>query len=975
MPRTIVSNYLSGLNLTNAADNPLGIGGGVTIANAAGSALVSNTSYYWTISNSGQISATGAGTTAGFGVVLAAGASLTNTTGARISGYGLGVSIAGAGTVINQGTISANQTAGTSGYSYNATTKSLGAVSSGLFIGGGGVSNASGAAITGTYGGIALGGPGSVTNRGLISASGTTRSAAILLTSGGTVTNGAGGTVTGSFGILDTGALTLVNQATATLSGGRFGLFAITGAGTVTNLGTITGGTQIGVNLNGGGSVTNQAGGRISGGSFGVRIGASVGTVINQGSISGALDGGVYFAAGGTVANQTTGANAGYIGGKYYGVLIKGGLGSVTNLGTIRNQTVFSNQTFVFGGVILGSGGSVNNSGTILGGSNGVRVDGVAGTVLNTGSINSARTSGGGAAVNFRAGGSVTNGGTITGAFDGIYVSGGTASVLNTGSVFSSQSLAGAAAVDIKGGGVVTNNGSITGSFYGIAISGGAGTVINTGSVSSVRAGGGGAIEINGSATVTNTASGVISSPYIGVEFGSILNLGTGAAPGGTLVNQGTIFASNGSGNAGAAVWMHGPGVVINEANAAIAAGPLNGTANGPFGIVTYYQTTVVNRGTIGGGIAFDPGKAGFGNLIEIAPGSAFGGTVLGTKNAADAGLATLELLSGASTGVVTGFGTKYLNFGNVTIDNGARWNLNGTVSSATTIRFAAGGNEVLTIASAGSMNGTIAGFAAGDTLTLGDVASVTSAVIDPIGVLTIQQGGGAAPVVLKFAMGGQTFSSQTFGQILTSSGGAVAVSCFAAGTLIRTTMGPVPVERLRPGLRAVTRLGEAAEMIWIGHRVVDCQHHPDPAAVCPVRINASAFGPGLPARDLMLSPDHAVYVDAVLIPIRCLINGVSIRQLVVPSVTYYHVELPEHGVILAEDLPVESYLEAGDRSNFSNGGGAVRLFPLSGERHWEMSGCAPLVQSGPILETIRRRLGTPRLAPWTRLNNRYTYY
>ena len=85
MPRTIVSNYLSGLNLTNAADNPLGIGGGVTIANAAGSALVSNTSYYWTISNSGQISATGAGTTAGFGVVLAAGASLTNTTGAPLT--------------------------------------------------------------------------------------------------------------------------------------------------------------------------------------------------------------------------------------------------------------------------------------------------------------------------------------------------------------------------------------------------------------------------------------------------------------------------------------------------------------------------------------------------------------------------------------------------------------------------------------------------------------------------------------------------------------------------------------------------------------------------------------------------------------------------------------------------------------------------------------------------------------------------
>jgi len=42
----------------------------------------------------------------------------------------------------------------------------------------------------------------------------------------------------------------------------------------------------------------------------------------------------------------------------------------------------------------------------------------------------------------------------------------------------------------------------------------------------------------------------------------------------------------------------------------------------------------------------------------------------------------------------------------------------------------------------------------------------------------------------------------------------------------------------------------------------VDCEHHPVPADVHPVRIHAGAFAPGVPARDLRLSPDHAAFVD-----------------------------------------------------------------------------------------------------------------
>jgi hypothetical protein len=69
-----------------------------------------------------------------------------------------------------------------------------------------------------------------------------------------------------------------------------------------------------------------------------------------------------------------------------------------------------------------------------------------------------------------------------------------------------------------------------------------------------------------------------------------------------------------------------------------------------------------------------------------------------------------------------------------------------------------------------------------------------------------------------------------------------------------------------------------------------------------------------LPRRDLLLSPDHAVYVDGALIPIRYLINGRSIVPTASRTVIYYHLELPRHDVLLAEGLPAESYLDTGNR-------------------------------------------------------------
>ena len=755
MPRTITSIYTNGVTLTNAGDNPLSIGMGGLIGNGSGSALQSALGFYWTIANASTIQATGTTAGSGSGIALASGAALANQTGARISGYGFGVSIAGSGTVVNQGSIGATQTA-TPGFSYNAATHVFTALSAGVFLNGGGVSNAAGGVISSPLEGIVAGAGGSVANAGSITVSNTGQGFGVVLAAGGGVTNQTGGTISaGRYGVLGFGGFSATNQAGGTITSPFAGVMAFGGAGTVTNLGSINGNTNSGINLTAGGTVTNAANALITTGNYGIRV--------------------------------------------------------------------------------AGASGIVNNTGTITG------------------------------------------------------------------------------------------------------------TGVGLGAGIAMIAGG----------TVTNSAGGVVSSAFLGVQFGSFVNRALGAFPAGTLVNQGTLFASNGS-NTGAAVWVHSPGVVINEANALIEAAPLNGVANGPFGIVAYYQTTVINRGTIGGtAFAFDAINAGIGNLIEIAPGSAFTGIVLGAKTAADAGLSTLELLSAASTGTVTAFGTRYQNFGHITLDDGARWTLSGTVGSATSLNFS-GTTGAVTLTSPTLMQGTILGFNAGETLSLAGITDVTGVTLTAGNTLTVTESAGPG-LTLRFDPT-QNFSG-TFGQALMGGGTSITVSCFASGTLIRTPDGAVRVEHLRPGARVLTHRGEAAEIVWTGHRAVDCRHHPDPGTVCPVRIRAGAFGPGLPSRDLLLSPDHAVFAEDVLIPVRHLINGGTIRQLVPPEVTYHHIELPAHDVILAEDLPVESYLDTGNRRNFSNGGGAVALFPDFSARLWEMAGYAPLVSGGPVLERVRRML------------------
>lgn len=209
---------------------------------------------------------------------------------------------------------------------------------------------------------------------------------------------------------------------------------------------------------------------------------------------------------------------------------------------------------------------------------------------------------------------------------------------------------------------------------------------------------------------------------------------------------------------------------------------------------------------------------------------------------------------------------------------------------------------------------------------------------------------------------GNSGYQDTAVGVYLTSgskivTGYIATLPCFAAGTLITTPSGPVPVERLAAGMTVETRYGGTQPIHWVGHRRVDCARHPEPTKVWPVRVCAHAFGQNQPSRDLFLSPDHAVFVDDVLIPVKYLIDGDAICQIPAGRMTYYHVELAQHDVITAEGLAAESLLPREDRSAFDNGGGVTQIHPDFSHLQWDVVGCAPLVVTGPQLDAARTRL------------------
>jgi hypothetical protein len=548
-----------------------------------------------------------------------------------------------------------------------------------------------------------------------------------------------------------------------------------------------------------------------------------------------------------------------------------------------------------------------------------------------------------------------------------------------------------------------------------------ASTVTNYGNIAALGSlGVGVGLALDSSAT--NQSGGTITG-YAGV-------LGLGGA---TVENDGDI-AGLGTGTASSGVYLTGYGILTNQSS---------GTITGYDGVFGADGATVVNAGQItgshagvtivGGGTVTNQGggtisgydavtfAAGYTNLLVVDPNAVFVGTVDGGNAPGSQYVSTLELASGASTGVIHGLGSAYQGFQQITIDAGASWALTGTntiaagvtlsdfgtltgsgqldnegiivtdpsdfvydgaVTGAGTIDIGAGSEVTfngsvaqqqtiafldntgtLALGDTPDFAATIDGLAIGDTIVLTGVTDGTVATI--VNGNTLQVTRTPDPPIDLTLDPTQNYTGATF-SVVEQGGNAVVtvdtLACFAEGSRIATPNGMVTVEALRAGDRVHTASGGTRTVRWIGFRRIDLTRHPAPELAQPIAIAAGAFAPNIPSRELRLSPDHAVLLDGMLVPVRLLLNHASIRrQTACRAVAYFHVELDTHDILLAEGLPAESYLDTGNRGMFENAGAPLLLHPAfrNDQVRREAESCAPFVSDPQRVEPLWRRLAT----------------
>ena len=190
-------------------------------------------------------------------------------------------------------------------------------------------------------------------------------------------------------------------------------------------------------------------------------------------------------------------------------------------------------------------------------------------------------------------------------------------------------------------------------------------------------------------------------------------------------------------------------------------------------------------------------------------------------------------------------------------------------------------------------------------------------------------------------------------------------VVCFAEGTRIVTPSGEDAVENLRAGdMVLAMRDGQAGfePLRWVGFMDVAVPRNATMAAkTAPILIKAGAIAPGMPTRDLRVSPDHAMEVDGHLIPAKHLVNGSSIIQETwCRKVRYFHLELEAHGLLLSEGTWSESYLDDGNRHAFNNAAMTGLFLDFEAGRsigQYDHQACLPVLRQGLRLDEIHGRV------------------
>ena len=433
-------------------------------------------------------------------------------------------------------------------------------------------------------------------------------------------------------------------------------------------------------------------------------------------------------------------------------------------------------------------------------------------------------------------------------------------------------------------------------------------------------------------------AGGVITN-----EAGaSIYGYDTGVSLGGasaTVINHGSIIGNTGTNVAGASgIGLYATNdVLVNTGLISSSEG--YGVAIGGIGSGVQ-SATLENAGTITGeGGPFSGSVdlyASQTDLLIIDPGAVFNGAVYATNSAATN---TMELTSGAAVGTISGFGSQYQGFQTIAIDSGAAWDVGGTI--------------------AGFSGATIDGFDSHDRLDLTDLTfnGTDTATVNGSNQLVIDDPNGNVTIQMDSNVSGHLFTL-----VRDSNGDTFAeesnyTPCYLRGTRIRTPEGEVAVEALKIGDRIVTADGNILPLKWIGRRSYrDWLAVGDPDAQ-PIRFKAGSIADHVPTRDLYVSPEHAMFLDGVLVPALHLVNGVSIVKVEgMEEIEYFHLEFDRHIVILAEGAAAESFVDDDSHMLFHNADEYRLLYPDE-RRGLYAEFCAPRVEAGATLDTLHRRL------------------
>ena len=190
------------------------------------------------------------------------------------------------------------------------------------------------------------------------------------------------------------------------------------------------------------------------------------------------------------------------------------------------------------------------------------------------------------------------------------------------------------------------------------------------------------------------------------------------------------------------------------------------------------------------------------------------------------------------------------------------------------------------------------------------------------------------------------------------------ATPCFAPGTMIATETGEAAVETLKIGDMVRTAAGKLVPVVWIGRHTAAKKFAGK--RMEPVRFAAGSLGAGLPHSDLIVTQDHGMVIDGLVINASALVNGSDIDFIALDAlperVVYYHVETETHDVILANGTTSETYVDIPNRKVFDN---YAEYLALYGEEHRVGEMTAKRITSQRLLpNALRSRLGITAPAP-----------